>query len=295
MIKNITLLSVFVILIGVQGFGQTKGDFLDSLKQNFENFNYSETITMADSILRFSNNPTGSQLIEIYRMKGISEFSLLEDQAAKKSFQSILRIDKNYELDSAKTSPKIITFFDDIKRDFLVNYDKQQKNNYEADSLYSAQIRKRSEENISKLRNAMVRSLVIPGWGHLYLEEKPKGIILTTLSSISLASAIYFFLIQTTKRMIICRATDPQVISEKRDLYYQSNRWKNISILSFSVLWLYSQIDMLFLHEYGDQNTTALNNMPTLQYNSFSWNSIELSIFILTSCLFLITKFPVRI
>ncbi|MGA8265918.1 MAG: hypothetical protein WB779_15855 [Ignavibacteriaceae bacterium] len=267
MIKKILLLFVILLFLTAKSFPQIKASSLDSLRQKLENFDYPGTINLADSLLKFTNNPTPSQLIGIYRMKGISEFSLLDNLAAKNSFLSILKIDKNYELDSAKTSPKIITFFDSIKKDFITQYNKQKKYNSEIDSLYSARVKMRSEENINKFKNSMYRSLILPGWGHLYLGEKPKGIILTTLSSASLAAALYFIVDSNSKFNDYVRATDPAVIAGNRKLYYNSNQWKNISLISFSVLWLYSQIDLLFLHDFTDQGTSTAQNLPMLKYD----------------------------
>jgi len=267
MIKKIFFVSFLFLLLAVNGLPQNKETILDTLKQKLENFDYTGAINLADSLLRFTNNPTPSQLIEIYRVKGISEFSLQEDQAAKKSFLSILGIDKNYELDSTKTSPKIITFFDGIKKDFIADYNKQKKYNFEIDSLYSAQITKRSLENISNFKKSMYRSLVLPGWGHIYLGETAKGIILTTLSSVSLASAIYFIIDSNNKFNDYINATNPLIISHNWDLYKKSNKWKNISLISFAALWLYSQIDLLFVHDYTVQNSATAQNLPKLQYD----------------------------
>ena len=267
MIRKALLFFVTFLLLAGRGFSQTKSSPLDSLKQKLENFDYTGTITLADSLLKFSNNPTASQLIEIYKMKGISEFSLLEDQAARNSFLSILKIDKDYQLDSTKTSPKIITFFDGLKKDFIENYNKQEKYNSEVDSLYSARIRRISEENINKLKNSMVRSLVIPGWGHLYLGEKGKGTVITTLSSISLAATIYFIIDSHNKFNDYTSSTDPVMSANNLDAYNNSNKWKNISIVSFSVLWLYSQIDILFLHDFNSQGSSTAQNIPRLNYD----------------------------
>lgn len=267
MIKKIFFISVIFLLLAVNGLPQDKTTFLDSLKQKLENFDYTGSINLADSLLKFISNPTPSQLIEIYRVKGISEFSLQEDQAAKKSFLSILGIDKNYELDSTKTSPKIISFFDGIKKDFIADYNKQRKYNFEIDSLYSAQIRKRSEENINNFKKSMYRSLIMPGWGHIYLGETAKGIILTTLSSVSLVSTIYFIIDSNNKFNDYNRATDPLVVASNRDSYYESNKWKNISMISFAALWLYSQIDLLFVHDFEVQNSATAQNLPKLQYD----------------------------
>ena len=275
MIRKTLLFFVTFLLLAGRGFSQTKSSSLDSLRQKLENFDYSGTITLADSLLKFSNNPTASQLIEIYRMKGISEFSLLEDQAARNSFLSILKIDKDYQLDSTKTSPKIITFFDDLKKDFIANYNKQEMYNSEVDSLYTARIRRISEENIDKFKNSIVRSLVIPGWGHLYLGEKVKGTVITTLSSISLAATIYFIIDSNNKFDDYTSSTNPVMSANNLDTYNNSNRWKNISLVTFSVLWLYSQIDILFLHDFNDRNTSVVQNLPSFKYDQL--RGIQLS------------------
>lgn len=267
MLRKIFLLFAIFLLLATNGYSQIEANSLDSLKQKLENFDYTGTINLADSLLKFGNNPTASQLIKIYQMKGVSEFSLLEDQAAKNSFLSILKIDKDYQLDSAKTSPKIIAFFDGIKKDFIAEYNKQEKYNFKVDSLYSAQIRKRSEEHVDKFKNSMYRSLVLPGWGHLYLGEKPKGIALTALTSVSLVAAVYFIIDSNDKFNDYVSATNPTAIASNRASYYNSNKWKNISLISFSVLWLYSQIDLLFLHDFNNQSTTTAQNLPMLNYD----------------------------
>lgn len=275
MIRKTLLFFVTFLLLAGRGLSQTESSSLDSLKQRLENFDYTRTITLADSLLKYSNNPTASQLIEIYRMKGISEFSLLEDQAARNSFLSILRIDKNYQLDSTKTSPKIITFFDNLKKNFIADYNKQEKYNSEVDSLYSARIRRVSEKNINKFKNSMVRSLILPGWGNLYLGERVKGTVITTLSSISLAATIYFIIDSHNKFNDYTSSTDPVMSANNLDTYNNSNNWKNISLVSFSILWLYSQIDILFWHDFNGQNSSTAQNLPNLKYDQL--RGIQLS------------------
>jgi hypothetical protein len=275
MIRRTFLLFLISLFLIVKCLPQNKASSLDSLRQKLENFDFTGTVILADSLLKFSNNLTDSQFVEIYRMKGISEFTLQEDQAAKNSFLSILKINKNYELDSTNTSPKIIGFYNGIKKDFISDYDRQKQYNFSVDSLYSSQLKKRNDENINKLKNSMIRSLVIPGWGHLYLGEKTKGGILTVLSSVSLAATLYFTFDSNSKFNDYTNATDPAVIASNRDSYYESNSWKNISLVTFAILWVYSQIDLLFYHDFTLQSTSTAENISNLQYDSI--RGIQLS------------------
>ncbi len=42
-----------------------------------------------------------------------------EFENSRKSFIEILKIDENFNLDSSQFSPKLITFFSDVKKEFL--------------------------------------------------------------------------------------------------------------------------------------------------------------------------------
>ena len=271
------LLSLFIlsILICANINAQNKSNPLGTLKQKFENFNYAATISLADSILRYNATLKDSMLIEIYRMKGISEFALQEDQAAMKSFLSILKINNDYQLDSAKTSPKIISFYNGIRQNYLLEYHQRKERVSAEDSLYADKIRKLSEKNMTNLKNAMMRSFLLPGLGHIYLGQTGKGLVLTTLSTVSISGMIYFIIDSNKKEDDYLNATNPQAIANNFDTYNSSYKLRNAFIISSVVIWLYSQIDLLFFHDFDNRPALTSEKLPHLQYDSI--RGIQLS------------------
>lgn len=133
-------------------------------------------------------------------MKGISHYSLSEDDAAKKSLIEILRIDTSFSLDSTKISPKIIAFFKQVQNDYI-----QQQKDIEArtvvriDTVYVPKV-EYDFEHESRLKGAIARSLIIPGLGQLYNQDNFKGIVLTLFSSTALISSIYYIIDSNKKK-----------------------------------------------------------------------------------------------
>ncbi len=272
--KHIALIIIFSFLFAAGSLAQTKINPVDSLKEKFEAFNYTEVISKADSLIKFNLNLSNSQLIEILRMKAISEFSLLNDLAAKNSFISILQMNKDYQLDSARTSPKIISFFNDVKAKYLAELNKQEQLNLAADSLYSFKLRQQRERVESKFRNSVIRSLVLPGLGQLYLGEKTKGLLLTSLSAVSLGSMIYFIIDSNNKERDYLNSSDPAAVQNNYDSYNNSYKLRNTSIITFAVLWLYSQIDLLLFSDFNSDQHSISQNLPHFKYDSL--NGVQL-------------------
>jgi TM2 domain-containing membrane protein YozV len=232
---------------------------LDSLllmQKKFEQFKYGDVISIANKLLLRKTPFIKKEILEIYKMKGISHYSLSEDDAAKKSFIEILRADSSYTLDSTKVSPKIISFFRQVKNDYI-----QQQKEIESrtvvriDTIYVPKI-EYDYEHEAKLKGAVARSLIIPGLGQLYRGEYVKGVILTVLSSASIISSLYYIIDSNKKEKAYLVETNSDLIESKYSEYNSSYKKRNISLISFGILWLYSQIDILFLadHETSGNN-----------------------------------------
>ena len=143
-------------------------DSLSSMKKKFDQFKYVDVIAMANKLLLMKVPFSKDDILDIYKLKGISHYSMSEDDAAKKSFIEILRIDTSYTLDSTEISPKIISFYSQVKQNYI-----QQQKEIEAntvvriDTVYVSKI-EFDIEHERKLKNAVARSLIIPGLGQLY-------------------------------------------------------------------------------------------------------------------------------
>jgi hypothetical protein len=240
-------------------------DSLFIMKKKFDQFKYGDVISIANKLLLKKAPFTRDDIIDIYKLKGISHYSLSEDDAARKSFIEILRMDTSYTFDSTKISPKIISFYNQVKQNYV-----QQQKEIEArtvvriDTVFVPQIRYDIEHE-KKLKNAVARSLIIPGLGQWYLETNFKNIAFTALGAASLASSIYYVIKTEKDEKAYLIETNPDEIQSKYHEYNNSFKSRNISLITFGVLWVYSQLDLLFFSD-DESGQTILKN-SSLNYN----------------------------
>src|SRR4030066_1468229 len=118
--KKILLIFLWLFSI-ITLLPQDNKEVIQELTQKFRDFEYKQVIEDADTLLKEKEKFSNPEVIEIYRMKGISHYALLDDSEARISFIEILKIDTSYPLDPSYTSPKIITFFSDVKSEYLAS------------------------------------------------------------------------------------------------------------------------------------------------------------------------------
>ncbi len=265
-----TLLFLFSINI----FCQINGDSLKILRKQFESFEYQKVINRANQLLARKDTISNANLKEIYRMKGISHFSINQDDSARYSFRQILMLDSTYNLDSSKTSPKIVAFFNDIKN----NFRKEQieiRRLVEArtDTVFIPQYVRNitSEEN---LKQAAAESLIFPGLGHFRMGYTAKGWIFTTLTVATLGSTIYFIYDTNKRRRDYMAQSSTSLILSKYNSYNSAFHKRNISILALAAVWLYTQIDLLFISN-DNHNKLQTVSIPQMDYDGL--RGIQLS------------------
>ncbi len=240
-------------------------DSIALMKKQFDQFKYADVISIANKLLLKPAPLTKNEILDIYKLKGISHYSLSEDDAAKKSLIEILRIDTSFTLDSTKTSPKIIAFFKQVKQNYI-----QQQKEIEArtvvrlDTVYIPKIQYDFEHE-NQLKNAIARSLIIPGLGHLYLDVNFKSVFLTVLGSAALVSSIYYSVKTEEKHKSYLIETDSKKIQSKYNDYNDLYNKRNISLVSFGVLWVYSQLDLLFFMD--DESGNNISKNTSIDYN----------------------------
>lgn len=235
-------------------------DSLAAIKKFFEAFEYGEVIKSSNRILLSGIELSKDNLIQLYRMKGISHYSLTEDQAAKESFTQILKIDSSFTLDSAKTSPKIITYFKDIKDNYMLQLQSQQVETVIRVDTILVPITGPALQLENHIRQTLFRSIVFPGLGHLYDGRTTSGWILTSLTALSLGSTIFYIIDSNKRENIYLAEKNPIGLGEKYRRFNESYNYRNISIAALAAVWLYSQLDLfLFSEKLGESEYLKIN------------------------------------
>ena len=169
--KKILLVILFFIHLG---FSQQEPELLPKLKNSFVAFEYEKTIVLADSVLLSKDSLSGNDLVDVLRMQAIAHFSLDNLTEAENSFLNILEIIPNFTLSESETSPKIIAFYNKIKLEYLSGQVNHNPNNENKEQARIIEL----QQTLENYKAGMLRSLVLPGWGHYYIDEDVKGLIL---------------------------------------------------------------------------------------------------------------------
>ena len=103
-----------------------------------------------------------------------------------------------------------------------------------------------SSFNQTLYNSSIFRSMLIPGLGHLHAGDKVKGITLTALSGILIGSSAYYIIRTNRLQKEYTNQSEPDQIKQKYDDYNTSYKIRNALLISYAVLWIYTQIDLLF-------------------------------------------------
>lgn len=247
-----------------------QSDIVKKIQYDFENFKYPDVVSLSNQALEHKNIFTPDELIKIYTLQGASYFSLSNNDSARIAFTNLLQIDSTFTPDSSQISPKIISFFNQIKKNYLlISRINEKPLKTEIDSASIKKIKSLELQN-SNFRGAQLRSIFLPGWGQLYLGSTAKGILLMTAGLTALGSSIYFIIDSKNKENKYLSETDPGIINSKYNSYNTAYKIRNTLLISYVVIWLYTQIDLLLF----SSNSSSIQSIPltdklNLDFNPF--------------------------
>lgn len=238
-----------ILLIAQQLWAQSNIT-MDNIREAYQNFDYTRVVSLSNYLVENPDSLSESDRIEIFTMMGVSNYSLNVIEESRINFIEILKIDKEFELNPTLISPKIIGFFNNIKKDYkqiTVDIPPVPKDSVTiAENKFSLESYTRG---INMQNNSFVRSLFFPGWGQIYAGETTKGWIMLVGSTGLLGSVIYT-VVETNKREeLYMNETNADLIPERYSSYNDMYKMRNLLIGAYAALWLYSQIDILL---FGD-------------------------------------------
>jgi len=233
---------------------------LQDIISKYESLEYEDVISLAENLLK-SVQLQQSEIIEVHTMKAISHYALSQESEAKNSFIEILKLDRNFNPDPVRVSPKIISFFNEVREEFLkTNIQPEQVQKSEKDSILVVDKSLVLNEKI-QFKNLLLKSLIIPGWGHLsYDGSSTKGWILTTASIINIGALVYYIVDTGKKEKDYLNQSDEQQIKTLYDKYDKSYKVRNLLITSLAAIWIYAQADLL-LFSFDEMNADVKLNL----------------------------------
>ncbi len=249
---NKLFLTGFIFFTVMNAFAQ-ESDY-EKIKKLFEEFEYEKTIQLSTDLIN-KEVLSDSALVNIYLMRAVSFYAVGNEALSRKSFQNILGLKNNFIPDPSKISPKLIALFEEVKKEAL-----SEKPVNIANPVDISEALKFADERQKLIKNAFVKNLILPGWGQLHVGNDSKGWIVSGLSAANLGAMIYFLRDALTKENDYLKETDKLRIEQKYSAYNKSYKMRNVFIVSYLLIWIYSQADLLFFSD----------NEPFSNISSFS-------------------------
>ena len=230
MLKKTVFIFILLLLNIAPLFPQEQQDLFRQMIRAFQNLKFETAEKIARQITSDYESYSPSQLLEAHKILGIIAFQRdMNLPEAQIQFEQALSIDRTTRLDSVNASLKTINFFNDLKTKFI---SKPAANQTEETIHYRYHIQPDPRPA------ATLRSMVLPGWGQLYKNDKKKGYALIT-------STVIFHVAQNNAHQDYLNETNPSIIKKKYDKYNRYYQLRNTTALIGGGIWLYAFFDVL--------------------------------------------------
>lgn len=228
-------------LLSISIFAQSDTLF-NQMKNAYQSNNYRRAIELSDMVL--AQNLNEKVMMKVNEIRAVCFYSIGQKDSSKISFIAILRIDDSYLPNQLFISPKIVLFFNSIKLDYekIISDKKIKTFQTKVDSS-------KIKENRDRILMTIAYSILLPGIGQLRTEQNTKGVYITGASVALLGASIYFILKTNRLEIKYQNESDKILIQEKYDSYNGSYQIRNVLLISYGLVWIFSQLDLLVFNQ----------------------------------------------
>jgi len=229
---------LFLLLLSTSGLlpAQEQNYDLFRLQYHYERVEFKEAITAGRKALQDGAALDREQLVTAHKYMAFSFFNLSQNDSARFHFFSLLSIKPDYEPGQAEASPKLRAFFDEIRKTYRSNNPAAAK-----------------EPNLTryvfvqdKRPAAAWRSMVLPGWGQYYKEQKKHAYYVGgTFTALGLAT-LGSYIAERSYRSDYLDSNDPARIPQLYDRYNTTQKWRKGLTLATAAFWLWNVGDALW-------------------------------------------------
>lgn len=242
-------------LPGSAAVAQVPAISMTLVSSKFQEFAYREVIQLSDQLLEAEALSDTTDLLELRRMRATAFYALSDARAALSECLEILRLDSAYSFDPVRNSPKIISFFDEVKRNMPVAdlATSQPPDSSDSGSLLLLEARRQGQR---EFRSSAIRSIVLPGWGSYHQGKKPRGLAIGAMAVVTAAASIYLWRQTERRQSDYLNETDRMAIPGSYDRYNRSYRQRNVALSLLAAVWIYGQVDIAFF--LPEENTSTV-------------------------------------
>lgn len=262
---NLFCIVLFLLITNVEA-----QEYIASLESAYENFNYSKVVELSNQILNSDSEIDSEANLHILTLKAASEYAMGNNESSKRTFIQLLGANPLYDLDSKKFSPKIVSFFNNIKRDYSSISAQVNKQDVLKRDFINEEIEPQTIFNRELFSSALVKSAIIPGWGQISQSNNLKNWAIISASTVSLAGMVYSIINTNNLERRYLAATDKSEIATRYKNYNDSYKIRNTLIAGYALIWIYSLLDLL----YFSNEMFVVESIPTA--SNFGYDSLPL-------------------
>lgn len=223
-----------LLVLQTVGRSQSQQPAASEVQRAYEALRFEEAAKLGRAALAQPNSYTPAELVQLHLVMAYLEFIAERKTESRQHFESALSIQPDLKLDSLLVSPTIVRYFEHVKNEFRVGLTSRT-----ASTKYVLVEDQRF--------NALKRSLLLPGWGQRHLQQRQRGLLYTLGFIAALGAGLTFHVLQEQAHDEYLRATDPDDVAAKFDVYNQHYRMRNLSFAVAGSVWAVNVLDILLI------------------------------------------------
>lgn len=194
---------------------------MEQVRQLYQSAQFEQALAVAEEVLNSGESLSDQDRGDLYRLAGLSHYNTGQQQKAAVWFREWLSIYPDAQLDPVMVSPKIIDFFEEIKKE------------HQASNPPAMTVVVRSD-----LRpGAAMRSLILPGWGQKYKQQNRRAILTGGLFWGVAALTVAAYLKEGQHRDDYRMASTPELIEARYRTYNDWHRRRQWLVIGTVALW----------------------------------------------------------
>ncbi len=252
------LLVLILFCIGIPAFAQDLNKEINSLEKDFKTFKYKKVMQKGRFLLADAYASKADSLI-IFQYMLSSAYALNDTAQAKTIILEILKDQPDFSLNPKETSPKIVEFFNIIKR----------KHVKQPTPLSAISVVQKPQTRETLHPALLAGSILIPGSAHYFRGYRTKGLIYSGISAVFISSAVYFTFKTSADRESYLSASNNADYNKLYNTYNSSFKKRNLSFIGWGLWSLYCLYD--FQKSYVIQPIFNTNNKAIGLHFQYHW------------------------
>ena len=210
---------------------QSNQEIIGDIKNAYENLDFSVAEARIEAAINTFDRFTPAELGEIYSISAYIFFARDDQAGTRRQLDLALQIHPELKLSAREAPPQVIAILDEL-----------------------IQIRAASLPTETELRYlvvedprpaAVMRSMLLPGWGQLYKQEKKKGILLISAWGVTSIGALVAHNERKKAEEHYLASIDLQQINDRYPAFNKWHKTRNNLFLAAAGVWAFSYIDAL--------------------------------------------------